>query len=274
MTAPARAPEAAAVAAPAIDARGLTVRYGDVLALDGADLTLDPGTVCALLGANGSGKSTLFSALIGLVPLAAGQVRLHGRTPDRARKQGLVAYVPQSERIDQAFPVRVADVVMMGRYGHMGPTRRPRRADRDAVDAALERTGLTGLAHRQIGALSGGQRKRAFVARGIAQGADVFLLDEPFAGVDKGSEATITGVLGAMRAEGRTLLVSTHDLAGVGGFCDRAVLLQRRVLADGPPEQVLTPERLARAFGLGAAGPGGPDRPAGDDREEESPWTR
>ncbi|WP_017537680.1 metal ABC transporter ATP-binding protein [Nocardiopsis halophila] len=270
MTAPARAPEAPATGHPAIDARGLTVRYGDVLALDAADLRVESGTVCALLGANGSGKSTLFSALIGLVPLAGGQVLLHGRTPDRARKAGLVAYVPQSERIDHSFPVRVVDVVMMGRYGHMGPMRRPRAADRRAVAEALERTGLSHLAHRQVGALSGGQRKRAFVARGIAQGADLFLLDEPFAGVDKGSEATITEVLHGMREEGRTLLVSTHDLAGAGELCDRAVLLQRRVLAEGAPEQVLTPERLAEVFGITA--PGASARPRHDG--QEAAWRR
>ncbi|WP_017591738.1 metal ABC transporter ATP-binding protein [Nocardiopsis potens] len=241
--------------APAIDAAGVTVRYGDVLALEDVALTVAPGRICGLLGTNGSGKSTLFSALIGLIRPARGRVLLHGRTPDRARKAGLVAYVPQSEQIDDAFPVRVRDVVMMGRYGHMGPTRRPRRADREAVAEALDRTGLTDLAHRRIGALSGGQRKRAFVARGIAQGARVFLLDEPFAGVDKGSEGTIIDVMRRMRDDGRTLLVSTHDLAGVGDFCDEAVLLQRRVLARGAPREVLTPQRLAEAFGMGRPDP-------------------
>ncbi|MBX9391057.1 metal ABC transporter ATP-binding protein [Streptomonospora nanhaiensis] len=238
---------------PAVEVEGATVRYGDVLALDDVRLRLTQGRLCALLGTNGSGKSTLLRTVLGLAPAARGTVRVLGRTPAAARRAGLLGYVPQSEQVDWAFPVRVVDVVMMGRYGRMGPLRRPRRADREAVEAALERTGLTGLAHRQIGALSGGQRKRAFVARGIAQGAQVFLLDEPFAGVDRPSEATIIEVLSAMRDEGHTLLVSTHDLAGVPRWCDEAVLLQRRVVAHGTPEEVLTPERLMSAFGAGPA---------------------
>ncbi|WP_084469323.1 metal ABC transporter ATP-binding protein [Nocardiopsis trehalosi] len=243
--------------APAVEVDGVTVRYGDVLALDGVTFDLAPGRVCALLGTNGSGKSTLFKALLGLVRADAGRVLLHGEPPQAARRGGLVGYVPQTEQVDWAFPVRVADVVMMGRYGHMGFTRRPRRADRAAVAAALERTGLTGLADRQIGALSGGQRKRAFVARGIAQGARVFLLDEPFAGVDAPSEATIVEVLRAMSGAGATVLLSTHDLARVPEYCDEAVLLQRRVVARGRPEEVLTPDRLMAAFGVG----GGPQSP-------------
>ncbi|PSK98789.1 manganese transport system ATP-binding protein [Murinocardiopsis flavida] len=236
----------------AVELDGVTVRYGDVLALDAVTLRLAAGRVHALLGTNGSGKSTLFKAVTGMLAPQRGSVLLYGHSPDAARKRGLVGYVPQSEQVDWEFPVRVADVVMMGRYGHMGFTRRPRAADRAAVDAALERTGLTELAGRQIGALSGGQRKRVFVARGIAQGARLFLLDEPFAGVDKGSEATIIEVLRAMRDDGHTLLVSTHDLAGVPAFSDDAVLLQHRVVAQGPPEEVLTPDLLLDAFGLRA----------------------
>lgn len=246
----------ATATAPAVQVSGVTVRYGDVLALEDVDLALAPGRICGLLGTNGSGKSTLFKAIMGLVAADRGRVLLHGRPPAAARKAGLVGYVPQSEQVDWAFPVRVIDVVMMGRYGHMGITRRPGRADREAVAAALERTDLTALAHRQIGALSGGQRKRAFVARGIAQGASVFLLDEPFAGVDKRSEATIIEVLRAMRDDGHTLLVSTHDLASVPAFCDEAVLLQRRVIAQGGPEDVLTPDRLFEAFGIESPAPG------------------
>ncbi|RCV55048.1 metal ABC transporter ATP-binding protein [Marinitenerispora sediminis] len=237
-------------AAVAVD--GVTVRYGDVLALEDVAFSVPAGRICGLLGTNGSGKSTLFRTVIGMLTPERGTVRLHGHPPARARARGVVGYVPQAEQVDWAFPVRVVDVVMMGRYGHMGPTRRPRAADRAAVADALERTGLTDLAHRQIGALSGGQRKRAFVARGIAQGARVFLLDEPFAGVDKGSEATIVEVLRGMRDDGRTLLVSTHDLASVPDFCDEAVLLQQRVVAHGRPEEVLTPQRLLAAFGVGA----------------------
>ncbi|GAA1766510.1 metal ABC transporter ATP-binding protein [Streptomonospora arabica] len=251
-TAGAARPAPEATAPPAVRAEGVTVRYGDVLALEDVSLSVGQGRICGLLGANGSGKSTLFTAIMGLTAAESGSVCILGADPAAARKRGLVGYVPQSEQVDWAFPVRVADVVMMGRYGRMGPARRPRRADRAAVEQALERTGLSDLAHRQIGALSGGQRKRAFVARGLAQGARVFLLDEPFAGVDKRSEATITEVLSGMRDEGHTLLVSTHDLAGVPGLCDEAVLLQRRLVAHGPPAEVLTPQRLLEAFGIAA----------------------
>ncbi|GHC80446.1 ABC transporter [Nocardiopsis terrae] len=234
----------------AIEVTGATVRYGDVLALEDVHLSVRPGRVCGLLGMNGSGKSTLFKAVLGLVPLDRGRVRLLGTDNTAARRRGLVGYVPQSEQVDWAFPVRVRDVVMMGRYGHMGRRRRPRPADREAVDHALARTDLTSLADRQIGALSGGQRKRAFVARAIAQGADVLLLDEPFAGVDKRSEATITDLLLQLRRAGHTLLVSTHDLAQVPVLCDEAVLLQRRVIAHGTPEEVLEPDVLLEAFGI------------------------
>jgi manganese transport system ATP-binding protein len=236
----------------AIEVTGVTVRYGDVLALDEVSLSVRPGRVCGLLGTNGSGKSTLFKTVLGLVPTDHGRVSVLGHTSAAARRKGLLGYVPQSEQVDWAFPVRVRDVVMMGRYGHMGPRRRPRPADRQAVDRALARTDLTDLADRQIGALSGGQRKRAFVARAIAQGADVLLLDEPFAGVDKRSEATIVDLLLTLRQDGTTLLVSTHDLAQVPTLCDEAVLLQRRLIAHGTPEEVLRPEVLMEAFGVHA----------------------
>ncbi|MFI6578611.1 metal ABC transporter ATP-binding protein [Nocardiopsis sp. NPDC050513] len=235
---------------PAIEVTGATVRYGDVLALEDVSLTVGPGRVCGLLGTNGSGKSTLFKTILGLVAADQGRIRILGRTHTAARREGLVGYVPQSEQVDWAFPVRVRDVVMMGRYGHMGPRRRPRTADRQAVDHALDRTDLTDLADRQIGALSGGQRKRAFVARAIAQGADVLLLDEPFAGVDKRSEATLVDLLGSLRQDGATLLVSTHDLAQVPDLCDEAALLQRRLLAHGTPDEVLRPDVLLEAFGV------------------------
>lgn len=235
---------------PALQVRDLTVRYGDVLALDAVSLTLEPARVCGLVGTNGSGKTTLFKSVLGLVTAEDGQVDIHGHQPREARAKGVVGYVPQTEQVDWRFPVRVVDVVMMGRYGRMGPTRRPRRADHDAVTAALERTGLTHLAHRQIGALSGGQRKRAFLARAIAQDATLLLLDEPFAGVDTRSQADIVDVLHTMRHQGHTLLVSTHDLAGLTRLCDEAVLLQRRLLAHGHPDQVLNPHQLAEAFGV------------------------
>jgi manganese transport system ATP-binding protein len=233
----------------AIAVDGLSVRYGDVVALDDVHLDLQPGRVCALIGMNGSGKSTLLKAIVGLVRPTHGAVLVDGEVPAAARRRGTLAYVPQSEDVDWRFPVSVRDVVMMGRYGLQGFTRHTRAGDRAAVAEALERVDLTDLADRQIGRLSGGQRKRAFVARGIAQDAGILLLDEPFAGVDKASEAKLTGLFKELRDEGKTILVSTHDLAGIPQLCDEAILLHQRVLAHGRPETVLTNENLALAFG-------------------------
>lgn len=239
-------------AVPALELRDVTVGYARSPVLDAVTAEIGQGRICGLLGANGAGKSTLFKTATGMLAPWSGEVLLYGLPPARARGRGLVGYVPQAEQVDWDFPVRVFDVVMMGRYGHMGFTRRPRRADRAAVAEALERTGLTALAHRQIGALSGGQRKRAFVARGIAQEAELLLLDEPFAGVDRGSEATLRALLREMRDAGRTVILATHDLAAVPEVCDEALLLHHRVVAHGPPKEVLTPERLMRAFGMDA----------------------
>ncbi|WP_309135366.1 metal ABC transporter ATP-binding protein [Cellulomonas sp.] len=250
---------------PALEVEHVTVRYGDVLALDDVSLRLAPGRVCGLVGVNGAGKSTLLQAVTGTVRPGAGRVRVLGDDPARARRRGAIAYVPQQEAVDVTFPVSVRDVVAMGRYGHLGPTRRLRAADHAAIDAALERVGLTALADRQVGRLSGGQRRRAFVARGIAQEADLLLLDEPFAGVDKGSEATVVRLLRELAADGRTVLVSTHDLHALPDLADEAVLLRRSVVFHGPVAEALRPETLAGALGLatgtvasrtGAAGEG------------------
>lgn len=234
---------------PAIAACDLRVTYGETVALDGLDLTVQPGMVHGLIGMNGSGKSTLFKALMGLVRLDAGSVRLFGSGSEKARRAGRVAYAPQNEDVDWAFPVSVDDVVTMGRYGQMGWRRRSSEEDRRRVDEALERVELSDLRDRQIGELSGGQRKRAFVARGLAQGAELLFLDEPFAGVDKRSEATITQLLRELAAEGRTLVVSTHDLVAVPALCDRVALINRRIIAHGGVEETLRPDLLAEAFG-------------------------
>lgn len=234
----------------AIEVTGLTVRYGELLALDDVSLRIGAGRVCGLIGMNGSGKSTLCNAIMGMIRPDAGQVMLAGTTPAAARRAGAVGYVPQSERVDWSFPVSVRDVVMMGRYGKQGLTRRVRPADRAAVADALERVELTAYADRQIGQLSGGQRKRAFVARGLAQGASVLLLDEPFAGVDKRSEATIVRLLRELAAAGATVLVSTHDLQALPELADEAILLLHRVLMHAGVDEVLRPNNLAAAFGL------------------------
>lgn len=234
----------------AISVHNVTVHYGEVLALDHATLDIRAGRVCGLVGMNGSGKSTLFKTIMGLLRPDTGTVRVNGENPAKARKSGAVGYVPQSEDVDWAFPLSVRDVVMAGRYGHMGFTRHAKKFDHEAVDHALERVELTEYGNRQIGQLSGGQKKRAFVARGIAQGATILLLDEPFAGVDKRSEATITRLLRELADDGATILVSTHDLHALPDLADEAVLLMRRVLMHGDPDEVLQPNNLALAFGL------------------------
>lgn len=235
----------------AIVTQGLGVQYGDVRALADVTVRIRSGEITGLVGVNGSGKSSLLAAVLERVA-HAGSVRILGRSPKEARRAGLVASVPQAEAVDWDFPVTVRDVVMTGRYGRMGLLRIPRAADRAAVDEAIALLGLEHLAGRQIGALSDGQRKRAFVARAIAQDAELMLLDEPFAGVDRTSEATITDVLRALRDRGRSVVIVHHDLSGVAELVDRVLLLQHgRLLHHGTPAETLTPERIAEAFGGG-----------------------
>lgn len=218
-------------------------------ALDGASLTVRSGSITGLVGVNGAGKSTIFKALMGIVEPDSGRTSILGQPPRVARRAGLVGYVPQAEEIDDTFPLTVRDVVSMGRYGRLGTTRRLGRSDRVAVDAAIEQVQLSELADRQIGRLSGGQRRRVFVARSLCQEAQVLLLDEPFAGVDRRSEALVVGVLRDLVARGGAVLVSTHDLVALPSLADHVVLVHHTVLAAGTAEAVLTPENLARAFG-------------------------
>ncbi|PZW47361.1 manganese/iron ABC transporter ATP-binding protein [Pseudomonas sp. URMO17WK12:I2] len=231
-----------------VDAISVTYRNGHT-ALRNASFGSPGGSITALVGVNGSGKSTLFKAIMGFVKLAQGSISVLGVPVHEALKRNLIAYVPQSEDVDWNFPVLVEDVVMMGRYGHMGLLRRPKAADRQAVNAALGRVGMGELRKRQIGELSGGQKKRVFLARALAQDSRVILLDEPFTGVDVKTEDAIVRLLGELRDEGRVMLVSTHNLGSVPEFCDRTVLLARTVLAYGPTQQVFTRENLERTFG-------------------------
>lgn len=231
-------------------ARDVTVTYRNGhTAVRNASFEIPTGTITALVGVNGAGKSTLFKAIMGFVPVAKGEIRLLGMTVAEALKKNLVSYVPQSEEVDWSFPVLVEDVVMMGRYGHMGFLRRPAKADRDAVDAALRRVNLQDLRHRQIGELSGGQKKRVFLARALAQDGRVILLDEPFTGVDVKTEDQIVTLLRELRDEGRVMLVSTHNLGSVPEFCDRVILVKGTVLGFGPTETTFTRENLEAAFG-------------------------
>ncbi|WBU64063.1 manganese/iron ABC transporter ATP-binding protein [Paracoccus aerodenitrificans] len=231
-------------------ARDVTVTYRNGhSALRHASFSIPRGTVTALVGVNGAGKSTLFKAIMGFVPVSAGDIRLLGLPVRDALRRNLVAYVPQSEEVDWSFPVLVEDVVMMGRYGKMGFLRIASKADHDAVEAALRRVGMQDYRHRQIGELSGGQKKRVFLARALAQDGQVILLDEPFTGVDVKTEEQIIALLGELRDEGRVMLVSTHNLGSVPEFCDRVVLVKGTVLASGPTETTFTRQNLEKAFG-------------------------
>ena len=233
-----------------ITANDVTVTYRNGhTALRNASFEIPTGTITALVGVNGAGKSTLFKAIMGFVPAAKGEITVLGISVKDALRQNVVAYVPQSEEVDWSFPVLVEDVVMMGRYGHMGFLRRPKQTDHEAVKSALERVNMIDFRHRQIGELSGGQRKRVFLARALAQEGKVILLDEPFTGVDVQTEDAIIALLREMRDEGRVMLVSTHNLGSVPEFCDRTVLVKETVLAYGPTETTFTHNNLELAFG-------------------------
>ena len=241
---------------PAISIRDLSVSYGEVDALIDASLDLPESKVVGLVGMNGSGKSTLFKAIMGMVKATSGEIRVFGEDPVLARRKGSIAYVPQSEEIDWSFPLSVGDVVLMGRFGKMGPTRRASAQDHAAVEEALARVELSEYSNRQIGQLSGGQRKRAFLARAIAQEAKILLLDEPFAGVGKKSEVTIIRLIKKLANQGVTVLVSTHDLITLPQLADESILLMRRVLMHDTTQKVLQPNNLALAFGIDVLGRG------------------
>lgn len=233
-----------------LDVRDVTVAYpnGNV-ALHDATFHLSAGTICALVGVNGSGKSTLFKAVMGFVKPVRGTVSLGGLSLREAQRRNLVAYVPQAEEVDWTFPVSVWDVVMMGRYGYMNFLRIPRAEDRRVAEESLARVGMVEFRDRQIGELSGGQKKRVFLARALAQRARVILLDEPFTGVDVKTEEAIVELLRELRDAGHLMLVSTHNLGSVPEFCDHVVLINRTVLACGPTAEVFTEENLSRTFG-------------------------
>lgn len=232
-----------------IQVENVTVDYHGKVALHGATLSLREGSIAGLVGMNGSGKSTLFKAIMGFVKPATGRVLINGLPIRAAQKRGLVAYVPQSEEVDWNFPVSVADVVMMGRYGHMNWLRIPKPLDRRIVAESIDRVEMTALRDRQIGELSGGQKKRAFLARALAQQGTVLLLDEPFTGVDVKTEKAMIQLLMELRDRGHTILVSTHDLTSVSTFCDQVVFINQTVLAYGATQDVFTQENLNRTFG-------------------------
>lgn len=233
----------------AVDLSGLTVDRGQVRALEDVSLAVPRGTVTVLLGPNGSGKSTLLLALLGLVRPTRGRIRVLDQPVRAALRSGRVATVGQADGIDEGFPVTARDVVMQGRRPFTGAWRRPSSADREAVDFALDRVGLMDLARRRIGELSGGQRRRILLARCLAQEADLLLLDEPFNGMDAGSEEVYLDVLRELAAQGRTALVSTHHLDTVDRMADSVALLDGQLIAHGSVAETTTPEMLARLLG-------------------------
>ncbi|MFN6142677.1 MAG: metal ABC transporter ATP-binding protein [Pseudanabaena sp.] len=231
------------------DIENVTVAYHGKVALHSANLQLKAGTICSLVGMNGAGKSTLFKSVMGFVKPINGRVLINGLPIRIVQKKSLVAYVPQTEEVDWNFPVNVHDVVMMGRYGYMNFLRMPKALDRQVVRESLERVEMWEMRDRQIGELSGGQKKRAFFARALAQQGKVLLLDEPFAGVDVKTEKMMINLLMELRDAGYTVLVSTHDLESINTFCDQVVLINRTILAYGQTSEVFTEENISRTFG-------------------------
>ena len=231
----------------ALEVRDLWAGYlGQSPAIEAVDVRVPAGEIVGLIGPNGAGKSTLIKAILGLIEPLRGQVSAFGRAAGEARSD--IAYMPQVEEMDWEFPVSVTDVVLMGRYGGVRPFGRWNQSDRRRADEALERVGLGGLDGRQVGKLSGGQRRRVLMARVIARGARLLLLDEPFAGLDAAVQHDLITILDQLAHEGRGILIATHDLSCVANSCDEAVCINKRVIASGPPSQVLTEDVLTQTF--------------------------
>ena len=228
----------------------ITVSYSNGhTALHDVGFQLSEGTICALVGINGSGKSSLFKCIMGFMRPSKGHVLINGGPVKLAHRKSWVAYVPQSEDVDWSFPVSVWDVVLMGRYGYMNFLRIPSKEDKAIALASLARVNMEAYKDRQIGELSGGQKKRVFLARALAQKGRLVLLDEPFTGVDIQTEAAIIQLLRELREEGHIVLVSTHDLGSVPEFCDQVVIINRTLVASGPTETTFTEANLSKAFG-------------------------
>jgi manganese/zinc/iron transport system ATP- binding protein len=232
---------------PAAEVHDVTVAYHSRPVLWNIDCSLPAGSLTAIIGPNGAGKSTLLKAILGLIPLASGRVSVFGKPIREARSK--VGYVPQRETVDWDFPIDALGVVLMGRYGRLGWLRRPKADDRAAAHDALARVGMEAFARRQIGQLSGGQQQRVFLARALAQDTPLYLMDEPFAGVDATTERAILDVLRAMRDAGRTVVAVHHDLQTVPEYFDHVVMLNMRLVAAGPTGEVFTNENLHKTYG-------------------------
>lgn len=233
--------------APPLEIHDLTVAYQKKPVLWGVDVTVPAGNLVGIVGPNGAGKSTLIKAAMGLLPISSGWVKVF----DKPLKENFrrVGYVPQRESVDWDFPVNVMDLVLMGRYGHLGVFQRPTKHDRDVAKECLDKVKMLPYANRQIANLSGGQQQRVFLARALAQEADLYFMDEPFAGVDAATEAAIIELLHELKAKGKTLLVVHHDLPTARNYFDMLLLLNMRVVAFGPTEEVFTYELLQKTYG-------------------------
>ncbi len=237
-----------------VELEGVTVRFQDLVALENVTLQVHQGDFLAVIGPNGSGKTTLIRAILGLVQPTHGTVRLFGKAPrDLGGEWSRIGYVPQVARIDPRFPIRVLDVVLMGRYGQIGLIRRPGQRDREAAKTALERVGLAELARRQIGRLSGGQRQRVLVARALAAEPDLMILDEPTSSVDVGTTEGLFELLGRFHQQGMTIIVVSHDIGVVAQYVSTVACLNRTLVAHGRPKEVLSPDILECMYGHEAA---------------------
>lgn len=233
--------------APPLAVSGITVAYQRKAVVEDVSFTLPEGKLVALIGPNGAGKSTLLKAVLGLVPSVAGEVSIYGDSYKKMRDR--VGYVPQRESVDWDFPTDALDVVMMGRYGRLGWIKRPGRREKELAMTTLDKVGMAEFARRQISQLSGGQQQRVFLARALAQEADLYFMDEPFAGVDAATEKAIIALLGELKRAGKTVLVVHHDLSTVEEYFDHVLLLNKKLIAEGPVETTFTPERLHETYG-------------------------
>lgn len=232
---------------PILEIHDLTVSYQKKPVLWNIDLSLPKGNIVGVIGPNGAGKSTLIKTIMGILPADNGYVRLFDKPIDEVRKK--VSYVPQRTAVDWDFPASVFDVVLMGRYGKLGLFKRPKKADKQIAMSCLEDVGMAEFKDRQISNLSGGQQQRVFLARALAQDADIYLMDEPFVGVDAATEASIIQLLKRMKAQGKTVIVVHHDLQTAAEYFDWTILLNLRLVASGPSNEVLTSELLQETYG-------------------------
>ncbi len=234
----------------AVEISSLNVAYDSKPVLNNVDLELPRGMLTAVMGPNGAGKTTLIKAMLGLIPTLTGSIIF----PEINGKKPIIGYVPQSESLDRDFPVSVLDVVTMGCYGRLGWIKRPKKEDKDFAVEMLKKTGMAELAHRQIGQLSGGQQQRAFIARALAQRADIYLMDEPFKGVDAATEKAIIELLKELRRDGKTVVAVHHDLSTVSDYFDWVTLINMRVVANGEVKKVFTDENLNLTYRAAKAG--------------------